>query len=244
MPKNKKHKSDNYFDCEPTHQQLSHSVPSYPVVLAEVCLQKDIFHVTTFPEWVLEIKDIRKRLVITQCRLLLPTNKLFIKGYVRKNIRYAASDSSFPSSFTTTLKSKTEFITFEMIEEIKEFITKPLLPKKNSRQEFGFSVSQPMPLGFPEKDEMHASDLSQFHQESNQFYNEFPYCELISSHIIEWDSAVGPITTRTIEDLSRISIQETFFQSMEEKMVINFKIQVLQNQQISISSTAYGSNCN
>ncbi|KAA9028488.1 CsxC family protein [Niallia endozanthoxylica] len=244
MPESNKHKNDNYFDCEPDYQQLSHSVPSYPVVLAEVYLQKDIFHVTTFPELVLEIKDSRKRLVITQCRLLLPTNKLFIKGYVRKNIRYAAADSPLPESFTTTLKSKTEFIKFEMVEEIKEFITKPLLPKKNSRQEFEFSVSHPMPLGFPEKDEMHSSDLSQFHQESNQFYNELPYCELISSNITEWDAAVEPITTVTIEDSSRIPIQETFFQTIENKIVINFKIQILQNQQISISANAHENNCN
>ena len=49
---------------------------------------------------------------------------------------------------------------------------------------------RPLPSGFPEKDELLSSDLSQFHQESAQFYNELPFCELIASKIIEWDEAI------------------------------------------------------
>ena len=58
------------------------------------------------------------------------------------------------------------------------------------------------------------------------------FYELLSSKIIEWDEAIdrqplphgGPI-------------DEGYFTKIEEKMVIDFTIKVLQNQQVRISST-------
>ncbi|MBB6445367.1 hypothetical protein [Bacillus benzoevorans] len=41
------------------------------------------------------------------------------------------------------------------------------------------------------KEHLLTSDLSQFHQQSNQVYNEFPFCELISSRINEWNEAIS-----------------------------------------------------
>ncbi|MCD8509965.1 MAG: hypothetical protein LRY73_08925 [Bacillus sp. (in: Bacteria)] len=60
-----------------------------PVVLGETKVQLDMVADIKFPEPVLEIKDIKKNIKVTQCRLLLPTNKLFLAGFVRKNIQYA-----------------------------------------------------------------------------------------------------------------------------------------------------------
>lgn len=61
-------------------------VTKVPVVLAETSVQVDMDTLINFPEPVLEIKDIKKDLKLTQCQLLLPTNKLFLQGFVRKNI--------------------------------------------------------------------------------------------------------------------------------------------------------------
>jgi hypothetical protein len=59
------------------------------------------------------------------------------------------------------------------------------MPEKNTRQEFDIFVSKTIPPGFPKKDDLLTSVLSKFHQERTQIYTELPFCELISSKIIE-----------------------------------------------------------
>lgn len=232
--------STNQCGCD-NHPQQPHVsigkiVTKVPVVLAQLTLQVNVDAFIKFPEPVLEIKDIKKHVKLTQCRLLLPTNKLFVKGFVRKNIQYASPckeiDPSTSKSVTSDLHSLTVDIPFHCVTEIKDFLTKPVMPEMNKRNEFDFFVSKPLPTGFPEKDELLSNDLSQFHQESTQFYNELPFCELLSSKIIEWDEAID----RTPFPRSA-PIGEGVFTEIEEKMVLDISIKVLQNQQIRVSST-------
>ena len=103
----------------------------------------------------------------------------------------------------------------------------------NKRQEFDFFVSKPLPMGFPEKDDFQSNDLSQFHQESTQYYNELPFSELISSSIIEWDEAIDRV--RFCEDDAPLG--EGCFNQVEEKMVLDVRLKVLQNQQVRVCST-------
>jgi hypothetical protein len=79
---------------------------------------------------------------------------------------------------------------------------------------------------------LQTSDLSQFHQESSQFYNEIPFCELISSKIFEWDEAVDRVSIP-----ESAPIGEGFFTRVEEKMVVDITLKVLQKQQIRVCST-------
>lgn len=238
--------SSDHFECTPRHHKphvsLGKVVTKVPVVLAELTLHVNLDTMINFPEPVLEIKDIKKRIKLTQCRLLLPTNKLFIKGFVRKNIQYASPsqeiEASSTSSVASDLHSYTVDIPFQVITEVKDFLSQPVMPQVNNRKEFDFFVSKPLSTGFPEKDELLTSDLSQFHQESSQHYNELPFCELVSSQIIEWDEAIDrqPLPTSS-------PIDEGYFQTIEEKMVIDFKVRVLQNQQIRVSSATNDPDC-
>lgn len=106
------------------------------------------------------------------------------------------------------------------------------MPKMNKRNEFDFLISESLPTGFPEKDELQTSDLSEFHQESSQFYNEIPFCELISSKIFEWDEAVNRVPIPASAPLG-----EGIFTRIEEKMVVDITLKVLQKQQIRVCST-------
>lgn len=230
-------KADNKMNQQHLPQVcIGKLITKVPVVLAELTLQVDIDAKIKFPEPVLEIKDIKKRVFLTQCRLLLPTNKLFVKGFVRKNIQYASPCKDIEmhtnKSIASDLHSFTVDIPFQLVTEIKKYLTKPVLPLVNKREEFDFFAPKPLPSGFPEKDELLSSDLSQFHQESSQFYNELPYCELIASKIIEWDEAIDR------EPLPNVSpLGEGYFTTIEEKMVVDFKVKVLQNQQLRVTST-------
>ena len=52
-------------------------------------------------------------------------------------------------------------------------------------------ISTPLPDGYPEKDELLSDDLSQFNQQSTQYFNELPYCELVKAEIIEIDQSLN-----------------------------------------------------
>jgi hypothetical protein len=230
----------HHCECESHHENHPHVsigkiITKVPVVLAELTLQINIDALITFPEPVLEIKDVKKTVKLTQCRLLLPSNKLFIKGFVRKNIQYASPSPDIEmhtkNTVASDLHSYTVDVPFQCVSEIKKFLALPVMPDMNKRMEFDFLVSKPMSCGHPEKDELQSKDLSQFHQESLQHYNELPYCELISSRIIEWDEAIDRSPLPNCSPLG-----EGFFTKVEEKMVLDLTLKVLQKQQIRVSS--------
>ncbi|GEN53776.1 hypothetical protein HFA01_20380 [Halobacillus faecis] len=191
-----------------------------------------------FEHPVLEIKDVKKRVVITQCRLITRTSTgsddlfsdgefpLFLKGYVRKNIQYASPVyGASGECISSEMKSLTTKVHFECMTtvDLDGFVQ---LPVANTRREFDFFRAQDLGEGYPEKDQYLSSDLSQFHQESTQAYNELPYCELVASDIIEWDEA----TDRTVSS----PVEEGYFHHIVEKMMVRFRVKVLQKQQIEL----------
>lgn len=206
-----------------------------PVTLAELTLQMNLDTCIKFPQPVLEIKDVKKHVKLVQCRLLLPTDKLFVKGFIRKNIQYASPSpgpSSTHTSISSTLNSMTVDVPFSCVTEIKHYLKKPVNPEVNKRKEFDFLFSDSLPHGYPQKDYYQSNDLSQYHQDSTQYYNELPFCELVSSSIIEWDEAIDRC------DLPKDApIGEGVFNKVEEKMVVDITLKVIQNQQVRITST-------
>ena len=202
-----------------------------PVVLAEVKVQIDMEAIISFPERVLEIKDVKKRLKLVQCRLLLPTNKLFLKGYVRKNVQYATPTSSTATAVASSLHSLTIDVPFQCVTPL-DYLTPPVLPVQNRRDEFEFFTATPLPSGFPSKESLLSGDLSQFDQISEEFFNELPYCELISAQYTEFDEALN----RDRTEVAGAPFEEGTFAVMEEKMVVDLTLKVLQNQQLRIHS--------
>ena len=168
--------------------------------------------------------------MISRKSFALEDGHLFLKGFVRKNIQYASPThlSSDDSCVSSSLKSLTTDIPFECVVTIPTncFISPPQRPVLNTRAEFDFFRSQNLGHGFPEKDHLLSSDLSQFHQASTQFYNELPFCELISSKIIEWDEAVDRKPLH-----GNAPFEEGYFHRIVEKVFLQFTIKILQNQQ-------------
>ena len=225
-----------------------------PVTLAERKVSTSLSANINFPHPVLEIKDIKKRVKIVQCSLMLdptitagtrfllpywPGGHLFLKGFVRKNIQYASPThlSSDDSCVSSSLKSLTTDIPFECVVTIPagDFISPPQRPVLNARAEFDFFRAQNLGHGFPEKDQLLSSDLSQFHQQSSQFYNELPFCELISSTITEWDEAVDRKPLH-----GNAPFEEGYFHRIVEKIFLEFTIKVLQNQQARVTVNPAG----
>ncbi|MEK3854466.1 CsxC family protein [Cytobacillus sp. FSL H8-0458] len=230
-----------YVTVDPITVPAGETIIRVPVTLAELTIRTNLSATIHFPEPVLEIKDIKKRVKIVQCKLLIPSTfafetglSLFIKGFVRKNIQYATPcPKSSECGVLSEMRSFTTDIPFECVSRIADtdFLTLPQRPQFNSRAEFDFFREQELGKGYPEKDHLLSSDLSQFHQVSTQHYNQMPYCELLRSDIVEWDEAIDrrPLS-------GNAPFEEGTFQNAVEKMFLQFTVKILQNRQVAITA--------
>ncbi|MDP5275583.1 CsxC family protein [Chengkuizengella axinellae] len=89
-------------DCTSQTKPAEPNTFKVDVVLGTLNCQIDIEAEIQLDQKALDIKDIDKEVCVTQCEFIeitnpsndcLLTGKLFLKGYVRKNIRYSAIDS-------------------------------------------------------------------------------------------------------------------------------------------------------
>ncbi|MBB6217956.1 hypothetical protein HNQ80_004093 [Anaerosolibacter carboniphilus] len=213
------------------------AVAKVPVVLAELTVQVNVNSIIDLPEYAWEIKDIKKHLKVTQCLLIQETNVLFIKGFVRKNIQYATRTCSNNQSFCGDIKHCTIDVPWSCITPVAFNGISPLSPIPRTSVEFEYLKQQKLHgPEFADKDRLMSGDLSEFNQISTEFFNELPYCELISSRIVEFDEQLGHVRP----DGYKIPFEEKQFKSIEEKMVIFLTLKVLQNRQVTIPPTVIG----
>ncbi|RXJ04229.1 DUF3794 domain-containing protein [Anaerobacillus alkaliphilus] len=219
-------------------EAISRATVKVPVVLAETVVQLDLNPKIDFPEPVLEIKNIKKNLKITQCRLLLPTNKLFIAGFVRKNIQYATPTHGSKDAVVSNIRSLTIDVPFKAVTEI-DYIRKPKFEFGPESREFTFFTKSDLPDGFSSKEHLLSADLSQYDQYSGEEYNQLPYCEILSSRFIQYDESLDRKMGRVYDENHECidaPFEEGTFTKIEEKMVVEVKIKVLQEQQVNIGS--------
>jgi len=209
-----------------------HTTPFYgthvkiPVVLAELLIQIPMHSVIKFDHPVLEIKQIKKNVKVTQCRLLQPSHgehaKLFIGGYVRKNIQYASPTDIVDGEINSRILSTTVEIPFEKVAILPKFLTSPVGPKYNTRRESEILSHK--------KECCDKVDFNEFHQQSIEYFNDDIFCEPIKSEIVEIDV---PLDAKPLKKLLHgCHMDESFFTKMEEKMVLDLTVKVLQRQQI------------
>lgn len=183
----------------------------------------------TLPSNALEIKTIRKNLKITQCRFFnspppvrgIPhdTPKLFLGGFVRKDIQYS---EPFRQTATTVEGSIKDFVidlSYTCVVDLGSIhgIAPTLF---NQQHEYEFSSSTSLPSGFSSKDKLISGDLTEFNVVSHQFYNSLTTCELIFSQIQEMDDALDRVP------MPDGPFEEGVFRTVQEKMVILIQIQL------------------
>jgi len=214
-------------------------VAKIPVVLAELTIQINMDSLIDLPEPALEIKQIKKNVKLTQCLLLQDneqqyttnTNKLFIRGFVRKNIDYSTRECSDSEGVCGDLKHCTVDVPFRCVTPVTFNGTPPAPVVFNTLAEFGYFKREDLTgPEFAEKDELLSSDLSEFNQESSEFFNERPFCELIKSRIVEFDEYVN----RTRPEGVELPFEEKEFTQIEEKMVVYLTLKILQNRQVYV----------
>lgn len=216
---------------------LTGAVAKVPVVLAELTVQINVNSIIDLPEYAWEIKNIKKHLKITQCLLLQDTNVLFIKGYVRKNIDYTTRSCSNSQGICGDIKHCTVDVPFSCTTPVFFNGVAPLAPISRTASEFQYFREQDLSgPGFADKDKLLSGDLSEFNQISTEYFNELPFCELISSRIVEFDEQLNRISPEGY----KVPVGEKKFKSIEEKMVIFLTLKLLQKRQVAIPPIAIG----
>lgn len=184
-----------------------------PVVIAEFTVQIDNESKIRLCEQAIEIKRIRKNVFLTQCRLISKTGKVFISGFVRKNIEYATMDCYNHSGICGDIKHTTVHVPFQCVTELKNMRPVNIQPNPVTEET----------IYFDEKNMGRNMKETELHSE--EFFNERVYCELVHASIHEAD------IVKECEKIGHMPVEVTF-QEFIEKEVICLTIKLLQNQQI------------
>ncbi|AQS58825.1 CsxC family protein [Desulforamulus ferrireducens] len=209
-----------------------------PVVLAQLQIQVNLDSVITLPEPALEIKDIKKRVKVTQCLLLQdpfepvgsPT-MLSIKGYIRKNIDYATRSCSNSEGVCGDIRHCTVDVPFNCMTQVVFNGATPASILVNTTDEFTFFRNQPLSgPGFADKDHLLSSDLSEYNQVSQEFFNDLPYCELVSARVVEYDEYLNRQRPCGVN----LPFEEKEFRQVEEKAILLLVVKILQNRLVAI----------
>lgn len=204
-------------------------IAKIPVVLAELTVQINLDSLITLPVPAIEIKRVGKRLKLTQCLLLQNTNKLYLRGFVRKNIEFSSLASSTPQGICGPINHCTVDVPFSCVTPVVFNVTPPEPANFNTVNQFEYFKTQDLPPEFPEKDQLLSGDLSEFNQVSTEFFNVLPFCQLICATITEFNETLGRTRPPGITPL-----EEFQFISFEEKMVIELTLKILQERQVAI----------
>ena len=208
-------------------------VAKIPVVIGERDIQIDVETEFRLKEPFYEIKRIKKNVYLNQCKLLprsgqiiggvLTTGKLFISGFVRKNIEYATADCVEDKVVSGRIAHTTIDVPFTAVTEIT-YVIPPIVNLRVPQTEidllstsFGHGCSGSI---------MGKSACEQSFEDIITF-TEPPYCELEAVRIIEEDISRDPLNYYP-------NLNAPLFNKVTEKMVVYIRVKVLQLQQVNI----------
>ncbi len=211
---------------EDQHKALAVKVP---VVLAEPQIEINLESFVKLAEPALEIKRIRKNVELTQCEIVpsffrknKPVFKIFLTGFVRKNIEYATADFGNPKKINGDIRHTTVKVPFSCITELQ--LEKEVFPC--------LQYQEPNPIAELEfLDPCHklSRDQHEFGNINAELLNEKLFCELVKTSVIELDIILDGCQFKKGGQTDKI------FRTFKEKMVVLITLKVLQNQQVSIS---------
>lgn len=214
-------------------------VAKVPVVIAEKEVQIDVEARMRLKEKYFEIKRIKKDVFLTQCELLpragviengVPiTGKLFISGYIRKNIEYATADCVKNDVVSGEIKHTTEKIPFDCVTEVT-YITPPVLGNRGLQRETDLFCGGCNCNCKCEEERLGKLTCQEYLEDSITLV-EKPYCELLGARIFEADIQKKPC----------YEYGEKVYDEILEKMVVHINVKVLQLQQVAVNGSDFKS---
>jgi hypothetical protein len=185
-----------------------------PVVLDEFIIQIDTESKIRLNERAFEIKRIENQVFLTECRYIAQTNKVFIEGYIRKNIEYAVRSCSKGSGIGGSIKDTTVHIPFRAYTKVKFKGATPKIQPNLPSNVARYFDQEIMGKNFREAD-----------RSNIEIFNEPVFCEL------EW-SAVYTADIDNVGTPIEGFRNEEEFQELTDKSVVYLCMKLLQKQQV------------
>ncbi|WMJ80231.1 hypothetical protein RBU49_15620 [Clostridium sp. MB40-C1] len=221
--------------CQGTNMEPSGTsdpvVAKIPVVLAERTIQIDVEADICLQYPFYDIKRIKKDIFLTQCKLILTTEgtntgKLFLEGFVRKNIEYTTADCVDCDVVSGGVHHTTADVPFRCATEVV-YSTPPVFCTRTPAESIELICNKGCGGGCCHK--CGEETLGTLPCEQNFIdticYTEKPYCELEEARIYEAD----------IHKERLDKVPGAPYNKITEKMVIYLRLKVLQNQQVNIN---------
>ncbi|MFU0825157.1 CsxC family protein [Clostridium sp.] len=218
--------SSKVISCESTTIELVRSeelnsnlsfksgVAKIPIVLSEFEMHIFIEALIKFPEPVFQIKSLEKSVFLSKCDLILGTDKLFIKGFLKEDIEYATASNIRTHTISGDIKKATFNIPLQCSTKVS-FTVPPIIRKDLSMIEL--EVINP---------DKNGTDIGEKDYEYFKFLNEKIYCKLNEIKIMETNIKENiSLLQDTLEDA------ETF-KGMRKKVILALKLSLIQNQEI------------
>ncbi|MDF2539600.1 MAG: hypothetical protein K0S76_2621 [Herbinix sp.] len=185
-----------------------------PRVLAEFVVQIDSESKIRLNEPAYEIKRIEKQIFLTQCRYIPPTNKVFLEGYIRKNIEYAAKSCARGYGIAGTIRDTTVHVPFKAYTKVDFHGNKPqIIPNPPAMVARYFDEKR---MG---------KDIREADRSNIEIFNEPVFCEL------EWSAVYDADIDNKGKHIDGF-LNEEEFQEFTDKSVVYLCIKLLQKQQV------------
>lgn len=183
-----------------------------PVVLAEFEVEISSQSHIKFDQPAVEVLRVKKNVFLTECRLLPVVKKLFLKGFVRKNIEFAAkSKDSRGGNNIRHIIVEIPFICTTLIDYfIQPNVNTDVVKCKMEKN----------------KNESQLEDKQDEELRSCEYLNERIYCEIVKARVFEVDINEDEKPEKTVS--------EKVIQELDEKLVIYITLRLLQKQEINI----------
>lgn len=185
-----------------------------PKVLSEFIVQIDSEAKIRLNEPSYEIKRVEKQIFLTQCRYIPPTDKVFLEGYIRKNIEYAVKTCTKGGAIGGTIRDTTVHVPFKAYTKVDFKGCKPQIKPNPTALVARYFDADIMGKNFREADR---SEI--------EIFNEPVYCELEWSAIFDADINDKGCKIDCLRN-------EEEFQEFTDKSVIYICIKLLQKQQV------------
>jgi len=201
--------------CYPPFGRPGPVVVKVPVVLSDVKIQIDVESDIRIEEPAFDIKTIDKRVCITQCKLVPFTKKLFIAGFVQKNIQYSTVTCANATSVSGDIRHTTVNIPFRCFTAIR-FDKMPIFGKSFKTRLNALDDNMMC-------DDVNEDSWVHFNKPFEPIFCELEWSKILETDILDRDiNCAAPFTT------------ERCFQNITEKMVVYIRVKVLQKQQVCI----------
>jgi len=186
-----------------------------PIVLAEFIVQIDSEAEIRLNEPAYEIKRVEKQVFLTQCRFIPPTDKVFIEGYIRKNIEYAAKTCS-KHGIAGTIKDTTVHVPFRVYTRVDFKGNRPIIQPN----------MPPMVARYFDEKRM-GKNIREADRSDVEIFNEPVFCEL------EWSAVFDADIDKKGTPIDGFMNEEEF-QEFTDKSVVFICIKLLQKQQVCL----------